>query len=87
MSLFFLTASISKPFQIGNIAVFLQKGTEEDHYEFLEMYLQGWRKEHSRVLEQCNARRRMVAEVGDVHEPVLRKTEEGFSGVFNPYEW
>jgi len=32
----------------------LEKGTKEDKYDFLELYIRNWKKEEARVKENCN---------------------------------
>jgi Eukaryotic-type carbonic anhydrase len=44
--------------QLGNVAIFLVKGTDNDHYDFLELYLHQWAKVASQVNTDCTARAR-----------------------------
>lgn len=45
---------------IGNVAVLLEAGDEDDHYDFLELYIRRWIEELKVVEENCNSTRRMM---------------------------
>jgi len=44
------------PTQIGNVAIFLEKGKKSDKYDFLELYLREWMKVSQRVARRCARR-------------------------------
>lgn len=78
--------------QIGNVAIFLERGTEEDHYDFLELYLRRWRKEARLTKYDCDARQRQLLgttgrrqAMKDTSPQFLNK--KYFQGPFNPYDW
>ena len=87
--------------QIGNVACFLEKGTEDDRYDFLDLYLDRWRQEHQTILDTCGIgsvrRRRTHGQEEDTHDEarVLSTTDATFQridspyfqGEFNPYDW
>lgn len=41
---------------IGNVAVMLEKGTKEDHYDFLQLYIDRWKEEEAKVARLCRHR-------------------------------
>jgi hypothetical protein len=52
--------------QIGNLAIFLERGRESDHYDFLELYIRHWRAAAKRISDACAVRQRhRAAEEGD----------------------
>jgi hypothetical protein len=65
---------------IGNVAVFLEKGTEEDHYDFLELYLRAWRESVAKVYKTCKSRRRHDRDLQSVS---LEREEDFWSEDFD----
>jgi carbonic anhydrase len=41
---------------LGNVAIFLEKGTTKDHYRFLELYLRAWTESAAKAKQACKAR-------------------------------
>ena len=85
--------------QIGNVAFFLEKGTKDDHYDFLELYIQRWQQEHEQIMDDCsNLRRRTQSRTATKGEgldprslassPRTQKLDyPHFSREFQPYDW
>lgn len=77
------------------MAILLEKGTEDDHYDFLELYIQRWRQEHEKILLKCNEQRRerMSDQQKDdarhlFHQvPIQELNFTYFSREFHPYDW
>jgi hypothetical protein len=51
--------------QFANVAIFLEKGVDSDHYDFLELYIQEWKRKEKLVLDSCTKRRLDVENRGD----------------------
>ena len=78
--------------------MFLEIGTEDDRYDFLDLYLRRWQQEHNATLDTCrlggNRRRARNAEV-DSADRFLSETQSTpqqldlphYRGEFNPYDW
>lgn len=68
------------------MACFLEKGTEEDRYDFLDLYLHRWQQQHDKVLNDCGmGPARMLSNTTD---PTYQQLDfPYFQGVFNPYDW
>lgn len=49
------------PPKIGNVSIFLQKGSIDETYDFLELYIRSWQATALKVQEACNLRRRLQA--------------------------
>uniref|UniRef100_A0A7S3KVZ0 carbonic anhydrase n=1 Tax=Amphora coffeiformis TaxID=265554 RepID=A0A7S3KVZ0_9STRA len=78
--------------RIGNVAIFLQKGTEEDRYDFLDLYIREWRQVHLDTVKQCSSGQRRIQSETFPKEPVLRKlirtsAEQYLKREFHPYDW
>ena len=84
--------------QIGNVACFLEMGTENDRYDFLDLYLHRWQQEHQRILDDCgiDPERRRTRQANGNDEPRVLSASNVtyqeldfpyFQGVFNPYDW
>jgi hypothetical protein len=72
--------------QIGNVAIFLERGNDTDHYDFLDLYTRRWLKTERAVFQACRARnmtpssRRRGTATGtddDIHELSTRQTAGG----------
>jgi carbonic anhydrase len=50
------SSSNGKDRYIGNVAVFLEMGTENDHYDFLELYIREWIQSHVSTRTACKGR-------------------------------
>jgi hypothetical protein len=50
--------------QIGNVAIFLEKGVDSDHYDFLELYIQQWMKAARLIRDSCKKRELFVDDRG-----------------------
>ena len=87
--------------RIGNVAFFLENGTEADRYDFLDLYLYRWQVEHQKILDNCgigSARRRRLDQeesrfdgqsrmLSNANETYQELDFPYFQGVFNPYDW
>lgn len=81
--------------QIANVAIFLEKGTEEDRYDFLDLYMERWRQEHEKIVQDCCGGERRVQEDFEVHDrrllgnslPQQLLNYSHFSREFHPYDW
>lgn len=47
--------------QIGNLAIFLERGSEADHYDFLELHIRQFRATANRIKDACLLRQRRRA--------------------------
>jgi len=57
--------------QIGNVAVLLEKGSEADHFDTLELYIQRWLQEEDAVIQDCFERN-----FTESNEPSARRQAE-----------
>ena len=62
--------------QIGNVAWLLEEGTEDDFYDFLELYIRRWRGKAFSIKTGCNTNGRRAAEKGGVRGSEPRSLDD-----------
>ena len=71
--------------------MFLEMGTEDDRYPFLDLYLHRWQEWHQQVLADCSGNRRANEEptrsLSSSNQTAEYLDFPYFQGVFNPYDW
>lgn len=74
--------------------MFLEQGTEDDRYDFLDMYTRRWCLEHNRVVGNCldQAKEGVGAQNGNSSNPaalpsLMECSDASLPREFHPYDW